>query len=94
MAAKQDYCFFPNGHPVEADTPCFPDAEVSSCCRASGWTCLANGLCYEPASGVLSRGTCSDFEMEFTRLSSILHKKFVKQSMHFLVDIFSMMEMN
>lgn len=58
MAIKNRDCFFPNGD-LRIERPCFPEAAVSPCC-AVDWTCLANGLCFYPPSGRLSRGTCTD----------------------------------
>ena len=59
MATGQGYCYLPNGDLMKVDSPCFSNADVSSCC-GQDWTCLANGLCYHSDLKVLARGTCTD----------------------------------
>ena len=59
MATQQAYCYYPNGDAVADNNPCVLDQDASPCC-GNGWTCLENGLCYNPISKALARGTCTD----------------------------------
>jgi hypothetical protein len=52
-------CFYPDGKNATGLFPCYPDADVSHCCRKSD-VCLSNGLCFSSGLGTIVRRGCTE----------------------------------
>lgn len=54
-------CYGSDSIQYPEDAPCFPDSEVSFCCKV-GWACIQGNMCIDPSAPdlVVRRASCTD----------------------------------